>query len=858
MIISLKKISADDFADVGSKAFNLGRLSRLGFLIPQGFCIKAGAFQEHLKINNLSAGIESALSKLDSAAADVKKTILSEIRQNIINAPLTENLKTQIEHYYGLLSAKYIAVRSSATAEDLPQHSFAGQYDTYLNVSGIAECVEAVKKCWASLWTDRAYEYRKNNGIDHLSVNMAVIIQELIEADMSGVLFTADPVNGYKSRILIEAVPGLGDKLVSGEAVPRRFVIDKNTLGIVQQNGGQAVNIDEVIIKKLAKLARKAEKKFGCPQDIEWAIKNNEIYFLQTRPITTIQPLKSWDQRQIWTNANTGEVIPDVVTPITWSMVELFAKKFYDSFFGWFGFDLEDNPIGDLVAGRAYFNINTFTGVAKHIPKRFQLNVNDILGGEHKDMFEKGLLDIPQENIPDIKFSFIKFITNMPVFIFSFLFYGDKNIKSYISRLSAGSDYLESLQFDTIGENELAATFNSAMEQAFEFEPKGSVSIIRGFHCYIMLNNVCKKWLKDGTLTGRLLVGAGDMEDAQAGIELWKLAQEAHKLQEVEKIILSGGCWRDIENKIAENIGGKEFLKSWDTFMVRHGHHTRGEGELFNPRWSEEPDYILKLIVGYIKDIEGCNLIESQNRQKLESQRLFEQSCRQLKNSLKRFLFKYLLGGTKQGVAFRENWKNQMIRRMALVRKMLLWFGRELEKRGVIEKTDDIFFLEYQEIGAVFQGKANFNVKKVIARRKAEYEKNKSIVPPKVVMGKFDPDNFVPDKEDINANTKILSGLAVSPGIVTGMARVILRADTNESVKAGEILVAPFTDPGWTPYFITAAGIVMDLGGLLSHGSIIAREYGIPAVVNVGSATKIIQTGQMLEVDGNKGIVRLL
>jgi len=857
LIIPLNKIRTGDLSQTGSKAFNLACLSRLGFPVPGGFCIKADAFQEHLKVNNLSAGIESALSRFDSAAADVKKTILSGIRQNIINAPLAENLKTQIERHYSQLSAKYVAVRSSATAEDLPKHSFAGQYDTYLNVKSAAECIEAVKKCWASLWTDRAYEYRKNNGIDHLSVNMAVIVQELIEADISGVLFTADPVSGYKSRMVIETVAGLGDKLVSGEAVPQRFVIDKKSFRIVRKMRGQTADIDDVIIKKLAKLAKKAEEKFGSGQDIEWAIKNNKIYFLQTRPITTIPPLKSWEERQVWTNANTGEVIPDVVTPFTWSVVEPFAKKLFNSFIGLFGFDLEDNPVIGVISGRLYFNINTCVGVLKHLPEKLQLRVDDMFGGEHRKLFEEDLLDILQEDIPNIKFSIRKFMASIPVFIFSFLFHGDKNIKSYISRLSAGSDSLEKRQFDIMDEDELVKTFNS-MEQNFEFSLANFISILKGFRCYLMLNAVCKKWLKDETLAGRLLIGAGDMEDAQAGIELWKLGQQAHKFNEIEKLILSGDSWRDIEDKLTKNPAGREFLKSWNTFMIRHGHHVRGEAELFNPRWSEMPDYILKLVCGYIKDIEKYNPVENQNRQKLESQNLFKQCCKNLTNPLKRMFFIYLLNQTNQGIAFRENWKNQLVRRMAALRKMLLWFGNVLVKQGAIEKTDDIFFMEYQEIALVLRHKADFDIKKIISERKKEYEKNKSIIPPKVIVGKFDIDNFVPKEEKINADKKLFRGIAVSHGKVKGRAKVILRANTDECVKAGEILVAPFTDPGWTPYFITAAGIVMDMGGQLSHGSIIAREYGIPAVVNVGPATKIIQTGQMLEVDGNKGIVRIL
>ncbi|GAF96653.1 unnamed protein product, partial [marine sediment metagenome] len=224
-----------------------------------------------------------------------------------------------------------------------------------------------------------------------------------------------------------------------------------------------------------------------------------------------------------------------------------------------------------------------------------------------------------------------------------------------------------------------------------------------------------------------------------------------------------------------------------------------------------------------------------------QERRQLEQQCRKkLKNPIKRMIFNRLLNRSQQGSVFRENVKSQVIKLIVSLRKMLLELGKKLAGKGVLKNQDDIFFLRLEELEPVARDKADFDIHQVIAARRAEYDKNKAITPPDVIFGKFDPDKYVPDSVDTDVET--LAGLAVSPGVVTGQARVVLRADTDEQVLAGEILVAPFTDPGWTPYFVTAAAIVMDQGGILSHGSIVAREYGIPAVVNVGNATNIIKT----------------
>jgi len=855
-IIPLNTIRYLDEAIVGAKAMSLCRMSQIDLKVPSGFCIMATAFREHLEANELVSKVESTLDKLNSASPEERKSILLEIQQAIVNAPLGVKLRNEIENHYHKLAAKRVAVRSSATTEDLPGHSFAGQYDTYLGIVDLEGCIDAVKKCWASLWTERAYDYRQKNAFDHLKVNMAVIVQTLIEADASGVIFTADPINGYKSRMIIETVPGLGDTLVSGKATPQRFVVGKKQCRIVSKNLISESCITDSVVRRLVKLGKKVEKHFGSPQDIEWAIYKNKIYFLQSRSITVIPAKKSWEERQAWTNANVGEVFPDAMTPVTWSVMELMFNPLFESTIRLFGANLGNNQLAGLVASRVYFNINTAMGVAQHLPEKWNLSLNDSFGGEQGKVYELGKLDIPDEDIPDLGFSYAKMIIRLPYSICDIFSHSQKKGMKVLKKLSSSSKKLRDLDVSATIDEKLARQFITAIEDTLE--SCNLLCVLIGILTFPILRWICAKWLGDssGTIANSLLVGIGNMDSAQAALDLWQLAQKAHKIVEVEKTILSGDDWKATRKKIRQIPKGEQFLENWDEFMTRHGHHCRGEMELFNPRWSEKPDYILSTVRNYLGGTGQTDPIQNYHDQIRKREQLTNRCRQQLKNPAKRMIFNHIVHRAQQGVIFRENWKSEAVRYTAALRSILLELGQRLNNKSILENTDDIFFLKYQEIQSVVQGNADFDIRKVIAQRHVEYEKNKSITPPTVVIGKFDSDSFIPDAVD--TNVEVLNGLAVSSGVVTGKARVILKADTDEQVLPGEILVAPFTDPGWTPYFIPAAAIVMDIGGMLSHGSIIAREYGIPAVVNVGPATKIIQTGQTIQVDANRGIVRIL
>ncbi len=880
-VLNLRTVQNADLAAVGPKAMSLVHLSRIGIPVPPGFCVLGAAYREHLEENGLIPHISSSVDQLSNTSSRAKSALLSALRLAILEPPLTSVLRNEIEDHYRALGADRVAVRSSATAEDLPGYSFAGQYETYLGVAGLEDCIEAIKKCWASLWTERAYDYRDKNGFDHLALDMAVIVQSVLQPHASGVVFTMDPVSGRSDRLVMEACFGLGDSLVSGRVVPDRFILEKENLRILSQTlsekavksvvggeGGveeQAVPADRArapsvgrsTVRRLGRLAKRAEAALGSPQDMEWAVQGRKVFFLQSRPITGLRGGKSWEDRQVWTNANIGEVVPDVVTPANWFLVKVLGTAVFDSVFRWIGIDFKDNQLVGKVAGRAYFNINTFEGALRHFPGLRKMDLSQVLGGEQGRLVELGELEIPESDIPDFGFSRLRFIFKMPLFAFRVLAHSPRRGAQYVADMKERGEHLLRIDIGCLPDETIVAHLRSAVDEIYENVHGIAFSGLGMFH-FTQLAKACKKWLGDGdgTFANRLLAGMGDMDIARAGLELWRLAARAQESPAVRRAVLSGDSWGVTRKRISNLEGGDEFLRCWDRFMGQHGHHTRGELEVYNPRWSEMPDYILETVRAYLKSTVTTNPLEHYEKRARERDELAAECRRRLKNPFRRLMFNFYLNQAQRGCVLRENIKSVAVVYWAAIRSMLLELGERFAKRGITGGRDDIFFLEFDEVVPVIRGEAEFKVRETVASRRAEYERNMRITPPKVVVGKFDTESFVP--EDIDCERDSLTGIPVCPGIVTGPARVILKTNTNERILPGEILVAPFTDPGWTPYLLPAAGIVVDQGGLLSHGSIIAREYGIPTVVNVGPATRLITTGQTIQVDGTRGYVRIL
>jgi pyruvate,water dikinase len=367
-----------------------------------------------------------------------------------------------------------------------------------------------------------------------------------------------------------------------------------------------------------------------------------------------------------------------------------------------------------------------------------------------------------------------------------------------------------------------------------------------------------RRWLDDadGRLANRFLAGAGGMNSADNGLALYRLAAWAKTRPALARALAAPGSWAQTERRLGTVESGPEFIDRWRSFMAQHGHQARGGMDPAQPRWAELPDHVLDVLRACLEMTEAADPIALQ-AQRLEQRALLMADCRRrLRSPLKRALLAMAVRASHRGLIQRENLKIEGVRLVAIVRRALLEAGRRLAERGALSEPGNVFFMKLDELKPALCGGSPRDIQATVAARRAEHERFEQLAPPPVIRGRYEA--HAPPTPAPDGDSHVLEGVAVSAGVATGRARVILQADARALVLPGEILVAPYTDPGWTPYFLPAAGIVVDIGGLLSHGSVVAREYGLPAVVNVGSGTRRIRTGDLVQVDGNRGRVVIL
>ena len=881
LAVSLPEIDDDGAAWVGAKAANLARMHRAGLPVPPGFCLTRRAYREHLSTGRLLERIRRALARLPDGSAEDKGQVLAEIRRAIAEAPLSDAVREEVERHWQRLGGAPVAVRSSALAEDLPEHSFAGQYDTYLGVADLATCLRRVKDCWASLWTDRAFEYRGQRGIGHLDVDMAVIVQTLVPAEAAGVMFTADPVSGRRDCAVIEASLGLGEAVVAGKVTPDRIVVSTRVFRVERRtsaskaieivpdpSGGvrqQAVDaaraaapcLDDATAGHLALLGANIEALLGAPQDVEWALAAGQLHVLQARPITALPPApqRDWADRQIWTNTNLREVAPGVVTPMTYTLIQKTGQTLlWEPLLRPLGVRIE--AVAGLVAGRLYFNVNLGVALLEALALPWRPDPSILFGGggagaPHDPRF-------PREDLPPLRVPWHRRLTCLPVSLRRALCNPIRRGRGILSRFRACVEAAARDPWRALGDADLARQIETADRlpgEEFMAGGKTLLMVMAGMGCALLLMYLGRRWLGDphGDVAKRLLTGLGGMDDAEAGIALWNLAAAAHRHPEVEAAVREAKDFAAVARRLADAAGGEAFLAAWSAFMAAHGHHADGELELSNPRWAEQPDFILGLVRSHLAGMGRLDPVDRARRLARDRRRLERECAARLRNPVKRLILEAVLRRAQEAMRFRETAKSEAVRWIALVRQMLLELGERLTRRGVLGQRDNVFFLRMEELGQAVAGDPA--LRPAIAQRLAEHRRNLALDPPPIVFGRFDPDESPPEVVDARAGT--LRGMGVSAGVAKGPARVILHPGDGH-LMPGEVLVAPATDPSWTPYFIGAAAIVIDQGGQLSHGSILAREYGIPCVTNVGPATRIIRTGQTIEVDGSRGIVRIL
>lgn len=905
----LRSIPHDRNATTGPKAAGLARLCALGFPVPDGFCIDAGACDTHL----------ASLELTPPAFDQVDRVTLPAFRAAVIEAALDPDLAREISRAADNLGRGPLAVRSSALEEDGANLSFAGQHGTYF-IAGRAGCLDAVKHCWASLWSDRAQAYRcRRTGGP--APAMAVVVQRLVAADAAGVAFTADPLTGRNDRVVVESCFGLGEALVSGKVSPDRFVVEASSRRVLDRQIARKTvevspgpdgrvyqwavpvaraampSLDDRSLHQVVDLALRAQEIFGHPLDLEWALEGRQVVLLQARPITTLpesdvlrSPVASSGcgttppatsavaaDRQpdvaqsagralspgsrpetVWSNVNTGEVLPGVISPMTWSIIERLIDPMISAIFGRLGIRLTDEPLVRLIAGRAYFNASALADAFRAIPALGRVELDEILGGMQRLPDEPGYGDGRAVDRPRQLARALRLLPHVPRALAWFRVHTPSRGLRFARAMRRRTEELMDFDLESASEDFLVARLKE-MVQALHTGTECIAYAGVGMAHFTNLRALCARWFPEegAVLAHRLVTGLGGMDSAEAGLSLWQLAGIARADKDLRADVLAPGTFAQLRERLVScGEPSRTFLTAWESFVRDHGHHAQSEIDVMVARWSERPDYLLDLVRGSILATEqGADPLGEGRKRAKDRERLIAGCRQQLRNPARRAVFDTLLRQAQQGSLTRENTKSEAVRLLAAIRNVFLAMGRLLKEQGRLAQADDVFFLTLEELTETLRAGPTEGLPATVDHRRDERTRNLVLHPPPVVVGTYDPTSG----EELRPTPGgVFRGLGVSPGRAVGRARVIVDTTRGDHVMPGDILVAPFTDPGWTPYFLPASAIVMDMGGLLSHGSIVAREYGIPAVVNVGPATETIVTGQLLEVDGDRGEVRLI
>ncbi len=799
---------------VGQKAKNLSTLERLGFTIPKSVVVPVSVFRKQLKRQGLLPIVER-LQNSNSAPE-----LLAEIRRTLQNAPVLAELKNRLEKLllnWQQQGVQSLAVRSSAINEDLPTFSFAGQYHTSLNVPLTVEAVvKAINEVWASAFNDSVWDYYLKNELSFKRFGMAVILQEMVDPLKAGVAFSQNPQMPESEEILVEYVEGLGKDLVDGEAEPRRIVVPRRKLT-------NPVSEDLPGFEKFLQDLLRLEKTVGFPVDVEWALaKNSTYYFLQFRAITALK------NAVIWTNENVGEVIPDVVTPFSWSILKPITNGGYQYFLRHVGLRQKNQQLFTLYEGKVYFNHNAF----QQTLQAFYLS----------QYLQPGI-------------SLFKKITNVGTLLYRLGRLGAFSVQlpAKIRRVTA-----KKLPASEIPEGWNEKRLLSELKQCLREIKKVmnvhvSCSIFAEIY-YQLLDKFCKEHFPDTEMdASRLLQGIGEVESTRTARALWEIAQWIKtKPQYVE--FFQQHEPSEIVEWVRDLPEGSTLKTQIEVFLETFGHASLHEFEILYPRWREDPTYVFLILKQYLTG--NLNDIDVQDRlRSLETERDWniKKAEELLKNAGKsqKILFGYLLKKAEYFSFEREVLKQRLVRLFDRLKRLVTGLNRRF-----FEEPDAIFYLTLDEISRVVrEGSVAETLQLRINERREQRSRQLEMKHPERL--KQIGDQWIPLWQSEPAEG-VWSGLPCSAGVVEGRAHVLLNPEQSGDFKAGDILVTRATNPGWTPLISIAGGIVSEIGGALSHGAIIAREFGIPMVAAVKDATRLIKTGQMIRVDGQNGTIEIL
>nr|BAJ19075.1 putative phosphoenolpyruvate synthase [Streptomyces sp. SANK 62799] len=859
-LLDLREIDETQVAAVGGKGAHLGELSRIdGIRVPAGFCVTTEAFRR-IVAEAPSIGHQlDELSRTDPDDHDAIRALSAEIRRSIEEVAVPGDLAAAITGALVRLGeeAAY-AIRSSATAEDLPTASFAGQQDTYLNVVGPTAILQHVSRCWASLFTERAVTYRQRNGIDHRTVHMGVVVQQMVFPQAAGILFTADPVTGSRKVATVDAGFGLGEALVSGlvnpdvfkvrdgEVVAEAIAAKQLAVHALPAGGTQEVAIDaqqqeqpsltRAQVVRLVELGRRIEAHFGRPQDIEWCLVDDGFQIVQSRPITTLFPLpEASDQdHHVYVSVGHQQMMTDPMKPLGLSMWQLTAMA----------------PM-HAAGGRLFVDVTrALAAPASRAGLLGLVGRSDPLTGDaletllSRDDFVPSLPDAVPGEPP---------AGGAPAPIET-----DPAIVTGLFERSRAS--IAALERD-IRTKTGPALFDFLLEAFREHkrvlsDPLSMQVIMAGMEATWWLNDKLQEWLGEKNAADTLTLSAPGNVTSEMGLALLDVADAIRPHPEVVAF-LQGVEGEDFLDELAELAGGAEARDAIESYLDRYGMRCVGEIDITRPRWRERPATLVPVLLDNIRNFEAgaAERRFEQGRQKaLKKEQDVLARLRGLPDGeQKADETKRMIDRVRTFIGYREYPKYGIVCRTFLYKQALLEEAERLVQADVLAEKEDVFYLTFQEFRDVV-GSHQVD-ERLIQHRKEAFRSYHALTPPRVLTSDGEAINGAYRRDDVPAGTLI--GLPVSAGTVEGRARVVL--DIAEAdLEAGDILVTKFTDPSWSPLFVGITGLVTEVGGLMTHGAVIAREYGLPAVVGVEQATRLIRDGQRIRVHGTDGYVEIL
>ncbi len=875
---------ADDRATletVGGKGASLARLVAAGLPVPDGFHVTTAAYRLFVAENNLQPGIEAALEQVDLAQPATLERASQAIGDLFATGQTPPDVASAIALAYASLENEHaggspqqpglpVAVRSSATAEDLPDASFAGQQETYLNIAGYGHVLESVKRCWASLWTGRAIGYRARQEISPDGLGLAVVVQNMVPAEAAGILFTANPINGARDEALISASWGLGESVVGGAVTPDALTVEKATGAVLDYqvadkrvmtarlsdaSGADAGTeeqlvpedlrgarvLDDEAALELTRLGVEIEALYSMPMDIEWTLTDGQIAIVQARPITAlpsvpearIQLPTEWpmpDPKGPYMRGSIADFMPDPLSPLFATMgvpaINAGMQQTLEEQMGGQATFLENylTTINDY----AYLHVSLGCRGWGWVLFRMAPSIPRLLRNGERHWREVARPRYA-ETVAQWRGRLLDEMTSAE------LLAGASELTAAMGR------YLTALQVDAIG---TAAGTEGLFTAVYDKTVK-----------------------RDGDPPAATLLLGADSTPIQAEKALYDLAQWCRENGEVASLILDMPS-----DRLAEQLAhGKvplgngnwgEFERRFQSHLKRYGHSIY-DLDFAKPLPADDPLPLLEALKLFIRG-EGTDPHERQRKSVARREAAIETSSSGVKG-LKRRLFHWTLGWAQRFALVREDSIFDIGLGYPVLRGLLLELGRRLSEAGAIVDAGDIFWLEHVEVErgaeALDRSMAPEDMTQRVEERRAIWRAEKRATPPQKlppkgrVMG-IKTDAFM--AVDAGEQTDdLLKGVAASPGQVTATARVLLGPEDFRQMTPGDVLVAEITTPAWTPLFAMAAGIVTDIGGPLSHGSIVAREYGIPAVLGTGVATQRIRSGQLITVDGAAGTVSL-